>query len=72
MSKVCVKILEIAGRGWREVYEVKPDGTHVLLYAYSSRPTKHNIEDATSATFVTEMPYSEFVKRFPESKYAKS
>ena len=63
-----VKIMTIEGHGWRDTYEMKPDGTRVLINSFSTRKEPHKVEDATGCTFTREMMWSDFCKQFPNSK----
>lgn len=59
-----VKIITIEGRGWREMYEEKPDGTTVLIYAFSANKENHDHNGATAMTIVEDMSWSEFCSKY--------
>lgn len=61
------KIWTIEGPGWREVYEVMPNGDKVLLFAFSSRKEKHDWTDATAVTRTENMPWTEFCKQYRDN-----
>lgn len=57
-----VRILTIEGKGWREVYEERDDGSRVLIWSNSDK--KEDWNDATAMTVAEDMPWSEFCKRY--------
>jgi hypothetical protein len=58
-------IWTVEGRGWREVYEVMPNGDKVLLWSNSDKPEDWN--KATAVTVAEEMPWSDFCRRFRDN-----
>lgn len=62
-----VELLTIEGPGWRNTYEVKPDGTRVLIHSFSSLKKPHNHNDATRMTLTEEMSWAEFCRQFRDN-----
>lgn len=54
------KILTIEGKGWKEVYEERDDGSRVLLYSNAGRKMDWNT--ATSMAIIEDMSWSEFCR----------
>jgi hypothetical protein len=67
-----VTLLEIAGNGWREVYELLPDGSRKLIYAFSNHTKKHGPNSAPSCTFTKEMSWKDFCDRFKNNPSYRS
>lgn len=56
------KIWTIEGRGWREIYEVLPNGDQILLWSNSDKREDWN--EATAVTHTEKMPWSEFCEQY--------
>lgn len=65
------KIWTVEVRGWREVYEIMPNGDKILLWSNSDK-IRRTGTDATAATETEEMPWAEFCKRYRDNpQYAR-
>lgn len=69
-TATAVRILTIEGRGWKEVYEEKDDGSKILIWSNSDKKEDHN--EATAMTFTQDMPWSEFCKQYRTNSQYKS